>query len=934
MAYIYRSVFLCLALALVATSAFAQGVVFGPGLQAELSRLAPAERLTVIVSFHGEGAISSETITALEQIGVDGLYFRSLPIAGVLATAAQVDAISRLSGVLSIWPNEQLEYENDGPTALTGVDRLRADASLRAASGLPFSGQGIGVLINDSGVDGNHPDHPYPSRVVQNVAGQTNLGSWSGLLPYTPTEGVPDTDITGGHGTHIAGTIAGSGRQSGGKYEGVAPGASIIGYGSGAGLFILDTIGGFDYALTNRHRYNIRVVSNSFGATGDVGTDFNPNHPTNVATKRLHDAGIIIVFSAGNSGPGENTITGNFKKAPWVITVAAGDDQARLARFSSRGGDGRGGSVVVDGETFTWTDRPTVTAPGVMVVSTKAATSSLAALSAADDAEVIAPAHLPYYTTMSGTSMACPHVSGIVALMLEANPRLTVFEIKDILERTATNIPGRTLWEVGGGYVNAYAAVVEALGLRDDFGATVNGFRTFNSNVTLEETRQDFTLSFDPTGVTTRSYTFEVGDGLAQIAARTTVYGDAGAGNLLGLRLVAPNGTAYTSGIPVLFALSYIRDVVVDRPIPGTWRVELYGLNGLALPESSAASHVRLKAVGDVDGLDDIGGHEAEGSILAAVTARLADGFNDRRFRPDQTIRRENLAEFLVMGTGIRQFLPTGGHQTFGDVSADMQPYAEAVAVRGAAMKDRHHRYAGVMLAENGSFKPKTAVDRASLAYSLVQSLGLEPVAKGYTDPVRVEYNGEFIRLSDEADIPAHLRGYVQLALDLNILNAYFALEQGRFDLTPTIKAYFRPAEHVTRAAYAVAATRFFDVYMIGDLNLSAYSGGSESTLLSGVSLAAIDDEAHAPLAFELKQNYPNPFQTGTTIAFTLPEASPVRLVVYDVTGREVARLVDGTMDAGEHRVEWDASDLASGVYLYRIEAGAHRQTMRMMVAN
>lgn len=932
MKHLYRSFFLCIALALLTAPGFAQGVAFGPGVQAELSRLAPEERLTVIVSFHADGTLSPASIAALESVGVDGIYFRSLPIAGVLATAAQVEAIAAIEGVRSIWLNERLEYENDGPTALTGVDRLRADAGMRTAHGLPYSGRGIGVLINDSGVDGTHPDHPYPSRVVQNVAGQTNLRSLSGLLPYTPTEDVPDTDIGGGHGTHLAGTIAGSGQQSGGKYEGVAPGAHIIGYGSGAGLFILDTIGGFDYALTHTERYNIRIVSNSFGSTADVGTPFNPDHPTNVATKRLTDAGLIVVFSAGNSGPGENTITGNFKKAPWVITVAAGDDQARLASFSSRGAEGRGGTVVVDGETLTWVDRPTVTAPGVAVISSKATTSSLSALSAANDAERIEPAHLPFYTTMSGTSMACPHVSGIIALMLEANPRLTVYEVKDLLERTATNIPGRAVWEVGGGYANAYAAVVEASGLRGDFGQTVNAFRTFHSNVTLQETRQDFTLSFDPTGVTTQSYTFEVDRDLAQIAARVTVRGDAGTGNLLGLRLRAPDGATYTSGIPVLFALSFTRDVVVDRPARGTWRVELYGLQGLAAPESSAPAHVRLKEVGSVDGLDDIAGHAAEGSILAAVTGRLVDGFSDRRFRPDNTIRRENLAEFLVMGTGIRQFLPIDGGSTFGDVSGDIRPYAEAVAARGAGMKDRHHRFGGVMLAESGSFKPKAAVDRAALAYSLVQSLGLEPVARGYSDPVRVEYDGKHIPIEDEADIPAHLRGYVQLALDLNILNAYFALEQGSFDLTPTVKAYFRPAEHVTRAAYAVAGTRFFDTYMLGDLNLSAYSDGtSESTSLVG-DLSSGGSDTGLSVEFSLQQNYPNPFNPSTTLTFTLPEASPVRLVVYDVTGREVARLVDGDLDAGEHRVRWEAGDLASGVYLSRIEAGAHRHTIRMML--
>ena len=233
--------------------------------------------------------------------------------------------------------------------------------------GLPASGKGIGVLVNDSGIDGNHPDLQFGPKVVQNVLGQTNLHAQDSMLPITYVEDVPDTDIAGGHGTHVAGTIGGTGAASSGAQEGVAPGADIIGYGSGAGLFILDTIGGFDYALVNQFRYNIRVVSNSFGSPSDTGTDFNPDDPTNIATKALADRNIVVVFSAGNSGSGEDTITGNFKKAPWVVTVGAGSNQGTLADFSSRGRRDGGGVATVDGQTYTWVDRPNIVAPGVDV---------------------------------------------------------------------------------------------------------------------------------------------------------------------------------------------------------------------------------------------------------------------------------------------------------------------------------------------------------------------------------------------------------------------------------------------------------------------------------------------------------------------------------------------------------------------------------------
>ena len=220
-----------------------------------------------------------------------------------------------------------------------------------------------------------------------------------------------------------------------------------------------------------------------------------------MATKQLSDNGVIVVFSAGNSGSGESTITGNFKKAPWVITVAAGDKDGQLADFSSRGVKGKSGVVSVDGETFTWEDRPTITAPGVDVISTRASLSSLSALSITDDSEVMEASHVPYYTSMSGTSMSAPHISGVVALMLEANPNLTWREVKSILQKTATNMPGKEAWEVGAGYVNAYAAVQSVVNTQLAFGETTKLQREFNAYA-LTSIQADYSESvpFSPVG--------------------------------------------------------------------------------------------------------------------------------------------------------------------------------------------------------------------------------------------------------------------------------------------------------------------------------------------------------------------------------------------------------------------------------------------------
>lgn len=805
----------------------------GPGLQAQLSALGPGEVAQVIVTFHGDTA-GADQLELLRSLGITrGLYFRSLPIVGVLATRAQAEALAGRPEVRSLWPNQRLQYDNAEATSLTGVQRARTDATFRSRNGgSPVTGRGVGVLINDSGIDGLHQDLEYGPHVIENVAGMTNLHAYATLLPITWTEGVADTDLGGGHGTHVAGIVGATGERSGGKYEGVAPGADLIGYGSGAAIFVLDTLGGFDYALTNYHRLGIRVMNNSWGNTGDVGTPFDPDDPVNVASKRATDLGIVVVFSTGNSGPSEDTITGNFKKAPWVIAVANGTKEGGLNSSSSRGMAGRGGTVTVDGETFTWEDRPTVTAPGTFIIAPRSTTNTVSAIAGqagpAEDLARIEPAFLPFYTVLTGTSMAAPHVAGIVALLLEANPSLTSAEVKAILQQTATNMPGYEPWQVGAGAVNAYAAIDRAFQARG-YGSTLNLTRNFNADQSLQISTSGFALEYNPIAdlsPTRNRHPFTVPAGLVELIAKVSATGVEGeTGNSTNLVLIAPDGTEHSSGVPIAFSLSSNRTVVVPSPAPGDWFLEVRGLrgdpanptSGASVPESITGT-IKLKGDSGFTGLNDIAGHPAEGAIKVGVAERLVDGYSDGTFRPQAGLTRGQLADYLLMGAEVRQYFPATGAQTFTDVNAQQKPLAEAVAARGAAFRDMFHRYQGVMRpVAPGKFSPHGPATRADLAYALVQSLGLEPQALALNgQPVTVlQPNGQRIPIDDRAQIPAGLAGYVQLALDLNILNAYFSLTQGPFDLTPTLHATFKPLQTVTRGEYAVTATRFFGVYLV-----------------------------------------------------------------------------------------------------------------------
>ncbi|QJX47435.1 S8 family serine peptidase [Hymenobacter taeanensis] len=906
---------LTLALAGVSISvSFGQATV-DPELRAALATNPTAQ---VIVTFQGNGAPGLTQLGLLQRLGITrGITLRALPVAGVVATAAQVDALAQNPEVRSLYINKRLEYYNYDDTNLTGVKRLRTDQQMTARNGgLPVSGKGVGVLINDSGVDGTHEDLKFGTHLVQNTLGSTNLNSLSSLLPVTYLEGVPNTDTNSGHGTHCAGTVGGTGARSGGKYEGVAPGASLLGYGSGGALLVLDAIGGFDYALTHQFQYNIRVISNSFGSSGD----FDPNDPLNVATKKCYDRGMVVVFAAGNEGPGADTHN-PYAIAPWTISVGAGDRNGLLAEFSSRGVRGEQGTFMVDGESWTYKNEPVIVAPGVDVVSTRAI-APVSSLGIQTDAEVLSPAEIPFYTHSSGTSMATPHVAGIVALLLEAKPTLSPAQVKELLQSTATNMPGRQSWEVGAGYVNAYAAVDKAF-RSAAYGSAINASRLFKSSVDARTTAIPFTINYNPALAAGNQFTFPVASGTNSLEVKISTTGLLGeTGNLTNLILLDPNGVQYRSGIPVTFTLSTDRSVAVAAPVAGTWTLKVEGLQGVALPETINGNITVLTAAGTTN-LSDIVGHPAEASIKMAVANRLVDGLSNG-FRPDAPLTRIQLADYLLMGQGIRQLLPFSGARTFSDVSTPAEILlTESVVAKGAALRDRFNRASGVMLpTATGTFSPSGLVNRAALAYSLVQSLGFQEQALARnSQPLTVQVSGQTIPVDDAASIPAALRGYVSIALELNLINAYYSLTQGAYDQQPTLHATFKPAQNVSRADFAVIVSRTFPQYEAQTQPTAQAS--SNATALGAAPAMAQSKETVA---------YPNPAVGTTTLNYYVAQDGPVSVEVYNTLGRKVKTLVSASEAAGGHQLQFDASSLARGTYLFRVKTGQSVSTTRLMV--
>ncbi|WP_053216112.1 S8 family peptidase [Guptibacillus hwajinpoensis] len=379
-----------------------------------------------------------EELDLLKSLGLSLKTFSELPIVGITGTALEIDSLLKSkTNAVSIYKNKKLDYLMKDSRTVIGAEKVWSD--------LGYTGKGTTVAVIDSGIDGTHPDLPFGSKVVQNVKMLVGGSIFGGQDVYL--ENVPNTDTSSGHGTHVAGTIAGLGEASDGLYAGVAPDAKLVGLGAGEGLNILWALESFNYVIEHQEEYGIDIISNSWGSTGE----YSPNDPINVASKIAHDNGMTVTFAAGNEGPEDNTLN-PYSAAPWVISVAAGTKDKQLADFSSRG---------VAGDPLL---HPDITAPGVDIVATKSSTGVIInTLGTTKDVNYIAPEYLPYYTTSSGTSMATPHISGVLALMEEANPDLQPDAALSALENTAEPMSGYAYHEVGAGYVDAYKAVQEAL---------------------------------------------------------------------------------------------------------------------------------------------------------------------------------------------------------------------------------------------------------------------------------------------------------------------------------------------------------------------------------------------------------------------------------------------------------------------------------------
>lgn len=403
--------------------------------------------------------------------------FAKIGVVVAKGTKAQIESVRTQPGVTYVEGALQ-PVELTTETSHTATRGLEAQQTLTGADGTALTGKGVSVGIIDSGIDPNHPafrEADGGTAVVNNLKALCDPLELACQVLEVPKVLDTDTTALGGHGTHVSGIAAGRPvtLTSGEKVQGAASGAKVVSISTGAALVIVGADSALNWVLENHEAPcgegvsaaacpPIKVTNNSYGPSG--GGAFDPESVTVKLQRALAAEGVLTVWAAGNDGgDGSESLTNppGQDPTPGVISVASYFDQGTGTRdgavsdFSSRG---------LASDTSTW---PDLSAPGEDITS--ACRPYLPICSTGLDFKNGPGAlDLGTYNTISGTSMAAPHVAGIVAQLFQARPDATPAQVEEALKSTAHQYAdgapyeGGTSVDKGTGLVDVVAAV-EAL---------------------------------------------------------------------------------------------------------------------------------------------------------------------------------------------------------------------------------------------------------------------------------------------------------------------------------------------------------------------------------------------------------------------------------------------------------------------------------------
>jgi serine protease AprX len=407
--------------------------------------IAPAGNVVPVV-IHERTPDTNSAEALIEAVG--GRVTRPLPLIGGFAADVPADRLSMLGPdgpIAGLYVDAPIRMASIGTEQWDDQEPNLAWRKTIRLGQIPFGidGSGVTVAMIDTGVA---HDQDFGDRVVARV-------------DFTPGG---NGDDAYGHGTHLAGVIAGNGAASGGKWRGVAPGAQLVSVkvaGPDGATDVSVVIAALQWVVTHRAQYGIKVLNLSFGTDSVQPYAIDP---LNAAVERAWAAGITVVVSSGNRGPGTINKPGD---DPFVITVGAADlkqtadrKDDEIAPFSSSG-------ITQDGFI-----KPDLVAPGTTIVATRDAGSTIDALH--PDAVVDGD-----YFKGTGTSQAGAIVSGAAALLYQANPTLRPNTVKGILMGSTFRMSqyrtggGSGLLDVAGAFQSINSGDWANIGLVRSLGA-------------------------------------------------------------------------------------------------------------------------------------------------------------------------------------------------------------------------------------------------------------------------------------------------------------------------------------------------------------------------------------------------------------------------------------------------------------------------------
>ncbi|MFN0157539.1 MAG: S8/S53 family peptidase [Bacteroidota bacterium] len=847
---------------------------------------------------------------------------------GFSAPAGIVREVAKRGDVEVVFIEPEIIYDEPMDVGFSTESVASSEPGLRAINAhklwrLGITGKGRLVMNIDTGVNGNHP--ALSARWRGTVPGVLASHAWyNGGGSSFPA----DTDNPG-HGTHTMGTMTGF-NPSNNDTIGVAPDAYWI---AGTGSYT----GAFQWAADpDNNPFTLTdvpdVINCSWFTNGDPcggGSQYW------ALMDNAELVGAVVIWSAGNCGPSGGagscvtgvspgaykTVTPPKNRADSEVNAFAvgaldGNNSAHgIAGFSSRGPSACDTTII----------KPEVSAPGVSVRSTYANGG---------------------YGTLSGTSMASPHVAGAVALLRQINPNAPSDAVKLALLLTARDLgtPGEDN-AYGMGIVDVFAAaeMISPYHIVGTVSSSATEAPIRNARIEILETSQE--RFSDSTGGYAVNPLFDT----VQVRVSAFTYYDTTVTMILQPDVNTTFNVTLNS-LPLASVAGAISDSATSQGVAA--RVDLfaqgdpnsdptYSTNSAASGSfglSAIAGTYRVEIIPPAPYPDKITVNNVVVSPSGAtLNVQLAQAFllivDDDGGALYDTLYR-NSANRL----GIRR-------RTFGNT--------DSASALGAVLSTFTSKPVLLWFTGNDSTEAITANERTTIlnhfnagGRAIISGQNIAQFASG-GDPLiagalGIQYTG--------TSVAAFLRGFDGdvIGAGVNYIMTGGANNQNSKDIisiiggssgTPTRTLYYAP-DTTALAGVRVLGTSsgwgaaFFSFGLEGLAPARVDTFITRSLRYFSQIVVGVDEGENPtiPTEFVLEQNYPNPFNPSTVIKYQLGSSNAVLLRVFDILGREVLTLVNGRQEAGRHSVEFNAQNLGSGVYFYRLEAGTFVAQKKMIL--